>query len=285
MASIPYFSLPTIPLGIVDLQPFGILVASGVLFGSWIGRKRGAVLHLRDDDIRVLVGYLLIFGFIGAHVFDVLWYQRDELRKDPLLLVKVWAGISSYGGFIGATVGYFLFLWRHRPAVPLAVADTVGWGILPGFTIGRLGCTVVHDHPGRATDFFLAIDFPAAVAKGRGFLPGPRHDLGLYEFLYLLVVLAVFWLLTRKEKPVGFAIAFAAISYAPVRFFLEYLRLPSTDPRYAGLTFAQYVSIVTLLVGIATMIYVYRRHLVAADLQPEPQPKRKGKGKQSRSRK
>ncbi len=285
--AIPYFTLPKIPIVVTKLEPFGILVATGVLLGSWIARKRAEKLNLDDDQLRVLIGYILVCGFIGAHVFDVLWYQQEKFAEDRWLLLRIWEGISSYGGFIGAAIGLVLFVWRHRPAHTLALADAICWGLLPGFAFGRLGCTVVHDHPGSVTDFFLGFSYPNGVIHG---LPAAiRHNLGFYEFLYLALIGGVFWLLTRWQRPVGFAVGFLCIAYAPVRFYLERFRLESSDPRYLDAlnwTFAQYASVVTLLGGVAIMVYAYKRKWtpeeIAASRPEKPEEKKKSKKKSRR---
>jgi hypothetical protein len=43
--------------------------------------------------------------------------------------------------------------------------------------------------------------------------------------------------------PAGFVTVLTGVLYAPVRFFLDFLRPEDTDPRYVGLTFAQWSSI------------------------------------------
>src|SRR5206468_1717500 len=55
----------------------------------------------------------------------------------------------------------------------------------------------------------------------------------------------------------GLITVIAGILYAPVRFFLDFLRPETSDPRYFGLTFAQYASILAL----GTAIYVAMRVL------------------------
>lgn len=310
-ASIPFFTLDAIDLFGLKLQPFGILVAIGVLFGAWLGRKRAEFLGLDDDEIRVMTGYLLVGGFVGAHVFDVLFYQMDDLKKDPLLLIKIWRGISSYGGFLGGVVGFFAFVRRHKIKQVLAYADTTMWGLLPGFTFGRMGCTIVHDHPGRMSDFFLAVNYPADYAATRRDLmltggAGPRHNLGLYELLFLLAltVLLVFVFRAWARRRTGFILGLVATAYGPVRFLLDYLRLQAPDPRHLGLTFAQYISVATFLAGVWTLWHIYRgAPAVAAaaaddeepeqsepdapptrekDAQPSPSAKKKRKGKKKR---
>ncbi len=265
LALIPFYTLPTIDLGPLKLQPFGMLVAAGVLTASWVGRKRAEQLRLDDDHARILVGYLVVCGFLGAHWFDVLAYQPGAAVKDPLLLLKIWSGISSYGGFLGAFVGFFLFTWRHKIRNKMAWADVTIWGTLPGFTFGRMGCATVHDHPGSLTDFWLGVNFPPDIAPRYGFAPGTRHDLGLYELIFLLGVIAFVFAISRIRKPIGFICGITALLYGPIRFMFEYLRLDKSDPRYSiagltpGLTFAQYVSIATVAMGAATIWYIYKK--------------------------
>ena len=83
----------------------------------------------------------------------------------------------------------------------------------------------------------------------------PRHDLGFYEVLYSLLIIGLFvWLERRKRRPVGFYCVLLPVVYAPVRFFLDFLRaapLEGGDVRYAGLTPAQWASILMLGVGLA----------------------------------
>jgi phosphatidylglycerol---prolipoprotein diacylglyceryl transferase len=134
-----------------------------------------------------------------------------------------------------------------EPRIVLVQALVIGW------VFGRLGCTLVHDHLGTPSEFVLAVRFPN----------GPRHDLGLYEFLYTVVVLvpAVF-VLARRPRPPGTSVAVLALLYAPARFLLEFLRqtdLPGAKVRHRGLTVAQYGSIVLAGIGIGLAMRIRRR--------------------------
>lgn len=255
-SALPYYEIPAIPLGPVSLQPFGILVAIGVLLGAWVGRKRAAQLGIDENPIRTLTGYLLVFGFLGAHWFDALFYNWDRLVEHPLLFFKVWDGISSYGGFLGAAVGFAAFCKVHKVHRPLAYADITISGTLLGFTFGRLGCTLVYDHPGQPTDWWTGMEYPFGSLRVHGIAPGEHlHNLGFYEFVFLVVLGLVILAITRvgRRMPVGFIPGFVALNYGVVRFFLDYLRYTSTDPRYAGLTFAQWVSVATAVIGVVVL--------------------------------
>jgi phosphatidylglycerol:prolipoprotein diacylglycerol transferase len=178
-------------------------------------------------------------------------YHPEELSKSPFQVFKVWEGLSSFGGLLGALIAAAIF-FRARRLRFGDYADTFGLSVPWGWAVARLGCFAVHDHPGVPTDFFLAVDFPG----------GARHDLGLYEFLYTVAVLvpAVVWL-DRRERPQGTALAVLALLYAPARFLGDFLRntdLPGQDPRFFGLTVAQYACIALLGLALALAMRLRR---------------------------
>lgn len=278
-SALPYFTVPHLSLFAgLKIEPFGVLVALGVVLGSRILDKYAAWHRASEDDTRGLTWWLIISGFIGAHVFDVLAYQWEKMVEDPLLLFKIWSGISSYGGFIGGAIGYTLFVWWKRLS-PRLWADIAGVGLLPAFSIGRIGCTLVHDHPGSPTTSWLGFDYPLSFTQHLGFTTPMRlHNLALYELAYLIFVNAiVLGLAFRKSKrmPAGFLAALIGVLYAPVRFFLDYLRLDSTDPRYASLTFAQWSSILALGVAMYLAVQVLKNGTPALTTD-DPMPVKPG---------
>lgn len=279
---LPYISVPHLSLvGPLKIEPFGVLVALGVVLGARLLDKYAAWHRASEDDTRGLTWWLIISGFLGAHIFDVVAYQWDKLMEDPMLLFKIWAGISSYGGFIGGAIGYTLYVWWKRLS-PALWADIAAVGLLPAFTIGRIGCVIVHDHPGSPTTSALGFDYPLSFTQNLGFnTPMRLHNLALYELAFLLVVNAIILgLAFRKSKrmPAGLLAALLGVLYAPVRFFLDYLRLDSTDPRYFTLTFAQWSSVLALAVALYVTVRVLRDGKPALTTD-DPMPEKKSKAK------
>ncbi len=286
---LPFFSLPTLDIGI-PLQPFGIIVATGVLIGAEILRRYGFRFNIDDDDIRSLTMWVIVTGFIGAHVLDILMYEQDRLAAEgPVLLLKMWDGISSFGGFLGGAVGFLFWVWWKRATLGL-VADTIGVGLLPAFSIGRIGCTVVHDHVGRATESALGVDYPRTELIARGVydeLGGHgavirAHNLAMYELAYLIPVnIFVLWLAFQKTRrlPGGFVAVTIVLLYTPVRFVIEFWRLNTSDPRYAGFTFAQWAAI--SLFGVCIYGAVWLKQHGAVPPTPEELGKKPGARKAS----
>jgi phosphatidylglycerol---prolipoprotein diacylglyceryl transferase len=292
---VPYIHVPDLHIGPLPLHPFGLLVATGVLVGTSVTTKRAEKLGYDLVQLNSFVTWMLVTAFILSHVLDELFYHWEEVVARPLSLVMFWQGLSSFGGFFGAVVGIVLWKyfvvdrnrlrWRPKPMPLLPFADLV-LSVLPlGWMFGRTGCATVHDHPGAraAADTLLAVAYPACypcrVSQGMltdlrpdetvsrlGFIEfihghEPRFDLGFLELLFTIVLAASFAITWRRKLPTGTYVIATALAYAPVRFVMDFLRVPDTlggDTRYAGLTPAQYGCIALFVFGVAMIPYVRR---------------------------
>jgi phosphatidylglycerol---prolipoprotein diacylglyceryl transferase len=251
MAGFPYIHIPTLHVGPADIQPFGVLLACGVLLGTWMARKYAERNDLDEEMHRYLGIRLLVWGFIACHVLNTVFYEWDRFQKDPWLMLKIWDGISSWGGVIGGGLALYIYA-TIKKLDRLRWADWAAYGAIGGWVPGRLACVVAHDHIGYPTTFSLGVDFPPheypfATASDTVIR---AHDLGLYEFFFLVPLLLAMVILERwKGRKPGFLLGFLAVAYGIPRFALEFLRRPETDPRYAGLTFAQWACIATVVAG------------------------------------
>jgi prolipoprotein diacylglyceryltransferase len=92
-----------------------------------------------------------------------------------------------------------------------------------------------------ATNYLSGVYASAGLALGSPGAGMGFHDLGLYELLFIaLVILPLFTVWSRRRQPVGFyVLAFSAL-YFPMRFALDTLRV--ADARYVGLTPAQWAA-------------------------------------------
>jgi phosphatidylglycerol:prolipoprotein diacylglycerol transferase len=258
--SLPYFEPPSLDTRL-PIHIFGAIVTVGMMIGTSVLLRYARRVGESQAQARSLAGWVAGCGIVGAHVLDVLFYRPGEAWHHPIVLLEVWTSISSYGGFIGGALAFAVITWRRKLRVA-RWADITIVGLLVAFSIGRAGCTAVHDHIGAPTTSAIGIDFPRQALVERGLADeigatGPvvrAHDLAFEELLYLIPVNAlVLWLAFRRGKrklPDGTLAVLAAGLYAPVRFGLEHWRLASTDPPYAGLTFAQWCSLVLFAAAI-----------------------------------
>lgn len=241
----------------VAIQPFGLLVATGLIVGVNLAQWRGKRIGLHESAISSCTAHVLITAFIVAHVFDVIAYHPESVLTDPLGLLRIWESLSSFGGFLGAVLGLMIFSKRYDVS-PLLVGDVCAFAFPSGWIFGRTGCFSVHDHPGIPTDFFLGVaDYHVGAPPYV-----TRHDLGLYEIFWASAVCALFLWLERqnRERPTGFYLGLLPILYSPVRFGLDFLREDAAtggDARYFGLTPGHYSAIVLLAAGILVMRHAY----------------------------
>lgn len=277
IAAIPYFEFrvynPEIFGTTLPIDPWAVCVCLGFVIGLEVARSRAIKLGLEVKDIVDGAVFTVLMGFAIAHVVTVVGYFPERLMiaeckagvpgacmEGVMSILRVWEGFSSTGGFLGAVIGAALFykVIRKRPA--LRHADVITYGFPFGWFFGRLGCSSVHDHVGRETSFPLAMNFDYGFKDFRWYdgdpctwASGIRHELGMYEAAYMLLVMVIFYILGRQDRPPGFFLASFAILYAPVRFLLDFLRnndLSHQDARYFGLTPAQYGMVLMFFAGI-----------------------------------
>lgn len=240
--------------GQISLQPYGVLVWFGLTVGLIVALVFANKFDRSPRLVLELCVFLLVFSFPISYLLNGLFYRPGalwELVAEPSRFADFQLGFSSFGGIVGAVIGGVAWSWFRKEPL-LRVGEAAAFAGPFGWTFGRLGCFVSHDHPGRVSDFFLAVDnyqfgTPPYL---------PRHDLGLYDMLVMIGIAVVFVLLARRPRPVGFYVALLPILYTPFRFALDFLRAPEVeggDLRYAALTPGQYASIALFVAGLWLM--------------------------------
>lgn len=247
---IPYFEWRFIPLGPVTLQVWGLFAALGVVLGSWFAMREARRRGLDARAFERLTFWIVAWVFLGARLVHVFAYEPSFYLAHPLEIFKIWhGGWSSFGGFLGAAASFF---WQMRKLrLPLfKTADALTLAAPLGLGCGRIGCFLIHDHPGTlayGVGKWLAVKYP----------DGPRYDLGLLLGVFDWLLFGAFLLLARKPRRDGFYFALFMLVYGPVRFLLDFLR--AADARYLGLTPAQYGSVALFLCGFWLMKRLYAK--------------------------
>lgn len=242
---IPYFSWQTIEFGPLTIQVWGLFVSLGAVVFMLVALKLAKLRALSKDVVLDLFVWGFIGGLVGARAFYMIFYEPGLLISEPAEIIRVWhGGASSLGGLFGAAAAFWIYFRKIKmPLVSvLSYLDVCIFALWPAWAIGRIGCFMIHDHIGRLSNFFLAVNFPG----------GARLDLGLFESLLAVLVFFVCLLIYKKAgKRPGFMVAVSLAFYSFVRFFMDFLRatdFAGADARYAGLTPAQW--------GMATLFFI-----------------------------
>ncbi len=250
---IPFWHYQTYSIGGLTLQTWGTFVALGILVALLIASRKAKRAGIEAKHIWDISFWVVLAAFIGARLGHVFFYEWGYFREHLADIPKIWqGGFSSYGGFVGAALAGIVFLNKlpvtgyRLPVTKLQIADILIAGFPLGWTIGRIGCFLIHDHPGTLTHFVLGVRYPDGI----------RHDLGLYDGLNTLGLAILLLIIGKRldERP-GATVAVVSLWYGTVRFFLDFLR--AYDTRYLGLTPAQYGSVVLVSVGAVLLCKIF----------------------------
>jgi len=245
---IPYFRYTSLPLEPLHIQVWGFFVALGMFIALLAGYRRAGRRGLDRSAYLDMAAWMIMAALVGGRLAYAFFYDPRTFLDDPWELLRLWhGGMSVYGGFFGAAAAAALFAGVRR--LPFFTYAEVFAFMLPlGLAIGRIGCFLIHDHPGVLSNSWLAVDYPG----------GARLDHGLLLVLLDLAIFLSFVVVDRlrRTRQTSFLALFMLI-YGFVRFGLDFLRawdLPGSDARYLGLTPAQFFSLALAVAGLALLL-------------------------------
>jgi phosphatidylglycerol:prolipoprotein diacylglycerol transferase len=237
---IPYYPQPVFHLGPFSVHAFGILGASAVLVAFWIILRRARRMGIALEEMFQFLCVMYLCGLAGAFFAATIMADPRAFLANPGRVFHAPVGIRSAGGLAGGFLSGLAWCAYRRLSLyeTLRRFDILLYAFPAAWMVGRLGCTLAHDHRGLWTTSWIAVRFPE----------GSRYDLGLIEFLFLIGVVAVFWALDRKPRPVGFFFALYAVLYGGFRIWLDTLH---ADPlRY-------YEGTAYLTIGLLSWVVVW----------------------------
>lgn len=248
-----YHPIVRVHLGPLSISPHGVGIAAGFMLGARLLLPQTQKQGIPDDHTYAMLTRAAIGAVIGARLAYVVNHLGDY--HSPAEVFEVWrGGISLLGGIFGAILltapkmrSERLSFWK--------LMDAAAPGLALGIFVGRIGDLIVGDHLGKTTHFFLGYRCPT-VDTASPCTPGTVvHQTALYDFLLVVLVLALLLRLRRNDHYDGFLITVFGACYATMRILEDFLR---ADVRRLGLTGSQMTAIVTLL-ACATVLVVTRR--------------------------
>lgn len=251
MTVIPFFEIPAGRIGPFEVHVYGLLLATGVISGYFWLRRRVQRLGYEVAYVAGMTFWTVIIGFAGSLPFKILYLPNllEVLRLNAGNVVRMGAGVASFGGLFAGLIGAYLYLrvsglgWREVQQY----IDALAFVFPRAWLLGRMGCALVHDHPGVRTQSWLGVQYPG----------GPRYDLGLLEVLFILAYLGLLAMLDRGRRPTGFYLALFLTSYGVFRLLLD--NLHDNAIRYLNWTVDEYASTIAILAGSLIFVRAFQQ--------------------------
>lgn len=261
LAFIPSPSNGTIHLGPLPLHVYGLLLAVGVVVGTWISERRWERWGHPRRELGDMIVVVVIAGVVGARLYHVASdYQLFEHHW--IRVFEIWrGGLSIWGVILGGALAVIV-MTRIRHVDTLGLMDALTAGLIVAQAIGRWGNYFNQELFGEPTrlPWGLEIDRahrPAGYTQFTTF-----HPTFLYESLYLLIILGVLLAVERRfVLRRGQSLALYLASYTFGRFWFENLRI---DPAHVilGLRVNAWVSLLACLGATAGFVWLGRRGTV-----------------------
>jgi phosphatidylglycerol:prolipoprotein diacylglycerol transferase len=268
--------IPFLHLGPLTIPTYGLMVATGLLVAAYIlqaefDRRRGELDKIKGfksqrDEGFLVIGLAGIAGLIAARVYSAL-ESPSEFLANPWAVLFSRYGLTWFGAFFGGLV-VLVFVARRWKIPFLWFLDMCSVPCAAGYAIGRMGCLLSGDGDyGKPTSW----QWPWGMAFPHGVVPTTQtcvewgwpadcrvYPTPVYEFLVGMAIAAFLWYLGTKAlggaKPKGEIFSVFLILTGAARFLVEFIRI---NPRVLfGLTNAQVVSLVSIVVGIVLMVRI-----------------------------
>ena len=261
-------------IGPLSLRWYSLLFVSGFILGwfifKWFFKREGISEKLLDP----LLYTLLIGTIVGARLGHCLFY-------DPAYYLGSWngfleifmpwkGGLASHGGTLFL---FFAMIWfarrygRKNDFDFLWLLDHLAIAVSFAAMFIRLGNLFNSEIYGHVTDLPWGFVF-----ERRGEVE-PKHPTQLYEALsYAILGLVLLFLYVRKTKWLyrGSYIGIFFIVLFGMRFLIEFVKENQVDFEAGmALNMGQLLSIPFILLGIAILIYSYKKKLPVEAVHPE----------------
>jgi phosphatidylglycerol:prolipoprotein diacylglycerol transferase len=213
-------------IGPVRISLYGILMAASILIGFFISSHLAPRIGLDKAHVESLLPWLVIFGFLGARLYYVI-FDWGQFSPDLWELLKVWhGGLSIYGGVLGGISGMILYSGFYKVGI-WQILDIVAVAAPLGQAIGRWGNFFNQEAFGLPTHLPWGMYVEPLYRPLQYLSDNFFHPAFLYESLWDLAVFLILWYGFKTRGGTGMVAGSYLILYSLGRFLIEPLRLDS----------------------------------------------------------
>lgn len=236
--------------GFIKIYYYSIFIFLGVLVGTIM-----VFLQLRKEDVNKdelidMFFYTLIFAFLGARLYYVL-FNLSYYLANPMEIFYIWhGGLAIHGGILGGLLYLWYYSRKHKLNL-LKLLDILVVGLIIGQAIGRWGNFFNSEAYGYVTSYgyLKSLYIPEFIIRGM-YINGDYYmPAFFFESLWNVLGFIILLLIRKfyRNLKVGQLMGFYMMWYSFIRFIIEGMRMDSL--MLGSIRIAQLVSVVLFVVG------------------------------------
>jgi len=231
-----FSKVPTIGIGPVNIQIWGLLVAIGMLLALILTVKAAKKKKMNSEHFIDMFIIIFIAAIIGSRLLYVAEHW-DMFSDNWFNLIKLnYGGLIFIGGALLAALAVFVYTKLKKLSFWKST-DIISPGLALAIAIGRIGDYLIGSHIGSRTTFPLGSYYKGDL----------RHEPSLYLAINAFILFIFLILIKPFIKKEGLMSYIFIVWYAVTRFLLDFTRSADldalSDPRYIGLTLTQWFCI------------------------------------------
>lgn len=249
-------------LGPISLRWYGVFITLGIttalLVSFYLGKK---YFDIKKDLIIDLAFWLIIFGLLGARIYDVILYLPYYLNH-PIQIVQIWkGGMAIHGAIIAGLITIYLLSKKNKISF-FKISALLAPGLALGQAIGRFGNYFNQELFGRPTNLPWGIPIEINNRPLNFINSNYFHPTFLYESLGSLIIFLILIFIIKKlyqKKQITnyqniVIITVYMILYSILRFSLEFIRIDET-PLFLNLRWPQIISLLFIIFSFITLTF------------------------------
>ena len=231
----------------IDVMWYGILMATGMILGTYLALKEAERVGISEDDVLNLAIFAIPAGVLGARLYYVIFNWGFYSQNPSQILNFRGGGMAIHGALIGGILAGLIYT-KIKKIKFFKMADIALIGMPLAQAIGRWGNYINGEAHGGPTNLPWGIMVDGVKV----------HPTFLYESIWDFGIFIFLWMFRNKKKYEGQVAVYYIILYSLGRFFIEGLR---TDSLMIGpLRMAQVISLVGVVGGIIAHIYLLKKN-------------------------
>jgi len=232
-------------LGQFKIYWYGLIIVLGIGAALYVVNRLTDQYDYQKKKLESLYFYVIIFGLIGARIYEVVFFNWSYYQYNLIDIFKIWNGGLAIQGVIlfGIITVYIfcrknkLFFWKYT--------DLLVLGLILGQAIGRWGNFFNQELYGHVSNLPWSI----YIEKTANF----HHPVFLYESILNLILFFILLSLFKKKYFQGLITICYLGGYSLIRFGMEFLRVDPT-PMVLGIRLPQLVSFIVVVISVILII-------------------------------